>query len=149
VPSDPFVLPTISDVAAMYNASKAAVHLYSSTLRLELAPFGVRVLTIATGNVATSFKANVPTAVLPASSHYKPIASNIEAISNGSDVKDPTPSDVYAEAVVKDVLGGKTGQVWRGSSAALAKFAKSFFPQWLIVSPPGLGGDTRNVLTIA
>jgi short-subunit dehydrogenase len=118
----------------MYNASKSAVHLYSSTLRLELAPFGVRVLTIVTGIVATSFKANVPTVVLPDSSLYKPVASKIEGISNGSNIKNPMASDVYAEAVVKDVIGGKTGQVWRGGDARLAKFAKSFFPQWLMVS---------------
>jgi 1-acylglycerone phosphate reductase len=105
------------------------VHLYSSTLRLELALFGVRVLTIVTGIVATSFKANVLIVVLPDSSLYKLVASKIEGISNGSNIKNPMASDVYAEVVVKDVIGGKTGQVWRGGDAQLAKFAKSFFPQ--------------------
>lgn len=52
----------------MYNASKSALHLYSSTLRLELALFGIRVLTIVKGIVATSSKANVLIIVLPDSS---------------------------------------------------------------------------------
>lgn len=123
-----------SNNAAMYNASKAAVHLYSSTLRLELAPLSVRVLTIVTGMVATAFLANVPTPVLPASSLYRPVASNIEAMARGENVKNPMASDVYANEVVKDVLGGETGQVWRGTDAGLAKIGKSLFPGWLIVS---------------
>jgi NAD(P)-dependent dehydrogenase (short-subunit alcohol dehydrogenase family) len=32
-----------------YNASKAALHAYSSTLRVELAPFDVKVITVVTG----------------------------------------------------------------------------------------------------
>ena len=36
---------------SVYNASKAALHSYSDTLRLELAPFDVRVLVVVTGGV--------------------------------------------------------------------------------------------------
>jgi 1-acylglycerone phosphate reductase len=32
-----------------YNATKAALHAYSNTLRIELAPFGVKVITVVTG----------------------------------------------------------------------------------------------------
>ena len=37
--------------ASCYSATKAALHSYSNTLRLELAPFGVRVVTVVTGGV--------------------------------------------------------------------------------------------------
>ncbi|KAI9732544.1 MAG: hypothetical protein M1834_003879 [Cirrosporium novae-zelandiae] len=41
---------------SVYNASKAALHAYSNTLRVELAPFGVKVVTVVTGGVKTSAK---------------------------------------------------------------------------------------------
>jgi 1-acylglycerone phosphate reductase len=37
--------------SSVYNATKGALHAYSDTLRLELAPFGVRVILIVTGGV--------------------------------------------------------------------------------------------------
>jgi 1-acylglycerone phosphate reductase len=41
-------------MAAVYNATKAAILQYSETLRLELQPLHVRVLTSITGQVATN-----------------------------------------------------------------------------------------------
>ena len=39
---------------APYNAVKAALHTYSDTLRVELAPLGVRVITVVTGGVKSN-----------------------------------------------------------------------------------------------
>ncbi|KAF2681877.1 oxidoreductase [Lentithecium fluviatile CBS 122367] len=117
---------------SMYNASKAAVHLYGETLRLELAPFNVKVITIITGAIKTSFKANVPVPQLPPDSRYQPIKKNLEDISSGVNIKKAGSSDKFAEEVVADVLRGVTGKVWRGPDSGLAKFGKTWFPTWLM-----------------
>ncbi len=39
---------------ASYNASKAALHHYGNTLRAEMKPFGVRVVTVISGEVGTN-----------------------------------------------------------------------------------------------
>src|SRR5581483_322698 len=49
-----------------YAASKAAVHTFSRGLRAEVAPRGIRVMTVEIHNVATEFATNFDPAVLPA-----------------------------------------------------------------------------------
>ena len=50
------MMPCGTDVdIGVYNASKAASNLLSETLRLELAPFGVQVITVVTGVINTQF----------------------------------------------------------------------------------------------
>ncbi|KAL8744108.1 MAG: hypothetical protein Q9190_003609 [Brigantiaea leucoxantha] len=39
---------------ASYNASKAALHHYGNTLRVEMSPFGVRVMNVISGEVSTN-----------------------------------------------------------------------------------------------
>lgn len=48
-----------------YSASKAAVSSLSDTLRVELAPFGVKVITLVTGTVQTHFFDNAVPTELP------------------------------------------------------------------------------------
>jgi NADP-dependent 3-hydroxy acid dehydrogenase YdfG len=51
---------------AAYSASKAAVHTFSRALRAEVAPLGVRVMTVEIHNVATEFGVSFDPGVLPA-----------------------------------------------------------------------------------
>jgi len=51
---------------AAYSASKAAVHTFSRALRAEVAPLGIRVMTVEIHNVATEFGASFDPAILPA-----------------------------------------------------------------------------------
>jgi NADP-dependent 3-hydroxy acid dehydrogenase YdfG len=51
---------------AAYAASKAAVHTLSAALRAEVAPLGVRVMTVEIHNVASEFARNFDPALLPA-----------------------------------------------------------------------------------
>ncbi|EER44773.1 short chain dehydrogenase/reductase [Histoplasma capsulatum H143] len=55
----------------VYNASKAALHSLSDSLRVELAPFGVQVTTIITGGVKSNIARTAHT--LPETSLYQPV----------------------------------------------------------------------------
>ncbi|PGH12464.1 hypothetical protein AJ79_04301 [Helicocarpus griseus UAMH5409] len=51
---------------AFYNSSKSAARMYSEFLRLEMAPLGVKVVTVMTGVVDTNMIVNCPDSNLPA-----------------------------------------------------------------------------------
>lgn len=123
----------------MYNASKAAVHSLGETLRMELQPLGVGVLTVVTGTVRTQIQANIPrtagtTSTLPESSLYHPVQAYIDTMYAGTAHPNKTEAAVYAQQVVGDVLGGATGRVWRGANAATARYAAPVLPQSIRVS---------------
>lgn len=63
-------------LSAAYNGSKAALAQYSETLRLELEPLKIKVVTVVTGQVAS----NLPTLPsLDETSIYKPLERALEA----------------------------------------------------------------------
>ncbi|KAH8674219.1 short-chain dehydrogenase/reductase [Xylariales sp. PMI_506] len=101
-----------------YNASKAAVHAMGSTLRKELAPFGVRFVTVVTGAVRSKLFDNSPT-VVPEDSLYRPIGKVVEEreFIRGAQWVD---ADEYARQVVGDLLRPKPRDVlWRGGLATV------------------------------
>lgn len=59
--------------SSVYNATKGALHAYSNTLRLELAPFGVKVLLVVTGGVRSRITRTER--VLSEDSLYLPISA--------------------------------------------------------------------------
>lgn len=59
--------------SSIYNATKGALHAYSNTLRLELAPFGVQVILIVTGGVKSRITRTER--VLSEGSLYRPISA--------------------------------------------------------------------------
>lgn len=59
---------------AVYNATKGALQAYSNTLRLELAPFGVRVILVVTGGVQSRIARTDRT--LSEDSLYLPISAD-------------------------------------------------------------------------
>lgn len=122
-------------VAAFYNSSKAAVRAYSESLRLEMAPFGVKVVTIMTGIVATKLFDNCHDPNLSEKSLYKGASKQIGGIAGGSLKDDCMTAPEYAKRVANDVLGGASGSIWRGKMASMAWVMNSFFPTWLLVSP--------------
>lgn len=87
-----------------YSASKAALHALSDAMRMELVPFGIRVLTIQPGSITSSFGANSTANVaLPADSIYTPLAKVVRARAKASQ-KGGMPTEVFAREVAAAAL---------------------------------------------
>lgn len=120
----------------IYAASKCAVEMLSEQMRLEFAPFGVKVLSVNVGAVDTLIFDNNPTnnrSTLPPNSLYKPIESTIAKFSTG-DFRPAglmKPED-FAKRVVGDLHAGKTGQVDRGSYATMIRYLTKILPQFIL-----------------
>ncbi|KAF2005182.1 NAD(P)-binding protein [Amniculicola lignicola CBS 123094] len=118
---------------APYCASKAALHAYSNTLRVELAPLGVRVITIITGGV----KSNIARVhrELPQGSYMIPLAKEYERrLVHSQDLGMDT--EAYARSCVAQVtcgdayggLLGKTRWIWEGKMSWIVWFAWTWLP---------------------
>ena len=112
-----------------YNATKAALHAYSNTLRVELAPFGVRVITVVTGGVNSNIARTDRT--LPEGSYYEPVNEEFRRrLTYSQEVG--MSNEVYAKRVVRQVLRDgwvwKTRWVWEGYGARMVWFVQRFLP---------------------
>jgi NAD(P)-dependent dehydrogenase (short-subunit alcohol dehydrogenase family) len=75
----------LTDHEGIYNASKAAVLSIGDTMRLEMHPFDVKVITLITGIIRTKFFDNMPPTRLPADSFYAPIDAQLQNFVNGGE----------------------------------------------------------------
>jgi short-subunit dehydrogenase len=106
--------------------------MYSETLRVEVAPLGVKVVTIMTGIVASKMFENTPHDELPDTSCYQAAGPNVAEIASGDKFASVAmPVATYAKGVVDDVLRGRTGMAWRGKIVSIGWFVHSFFPTWM------------------
>ncbi|RDH27537.1 putative hydroxybutyrate dehydrogenase [Aspergillus welwitschiae] len=112
---------------SVYGASKAALLRYSETLRLELAPFHVRVLSVVTGPVATNLGSPGKNHRLPCKSLYSAASKEIKerAMAEGYNKME---AHVYADQLVKDMVNGSEGQIWRGATASRVRVARHLSP---------------------
>lgn len=114
-----------------YNASKAALHAYSDTLRVELAPFGVRVVNVVTGGVKSRIARTVRE--LKGESIYLPLkAEYLRRQTHSQEVG--VDNTEYAEYVVRKLLGGwNTREIWYGGGSTLVWFVHMFLPRRVMV----------------
>lgn len=101
-------------------------------------PLGVRVITAMVGEVQTKIFQNSETPKLPEGSYYSSVAKFIFDQSAGVTQKNNEDAKVTANNLVKDVLTGARGQVWRGGIAGTARLASWLLPTRVLVRPRAL-----------
>lgn len=92
----------VTPFAGAYCASKAAVHALSDALRMELAPFDIRVLEVQPGAIDTHFAKNASDQaeqLISERSAWWPMREGIRARAKASQ-DNPTPAGEFAEAVL-------------------------------------------------
>ncbi|MBW6110600.1 SDR family oxidoreductase, partial [Pseudomonas aeruginosa] len=95
----------VTPFAGAYCASKAAVHALSDALRLELAPFGVEVLEVQPGAIASNFGASASRemdSVVDERSPWWPLRRQIQARAAASQ-DNPTPAEDFARQLLAAV----------------------------------------------
>ncbi|MCL4233240.1 MAG: SDR family NAD(P)-dependent oxidoreductase [Deltaproteobacteria bacterium] len=120
----------VSPFSGAYCASKAALHAVTDALRMELAPFGVRVVCVQPGGVESEFgrHASARVGARPASvSLYEPIRSFIDARANASQDRAMSAAE-FAERLCDRLAKDPPPPVIRigrnaGNYAAMGRFA--------------------------
>lgn len=105
---------TTTPFGGAYSASKAAVHMVSDAMRMELAPFGIQVVTVQPGAVDSRFGDNAMGGVeaYRSGSLYSPVYDSLVArvrLSQNS----PTPADSFARGLVRAVTKARPPAVVR------------------------------------
>jgi len=134
-------------MTAAYNGSKAALGQWSETLRLELEPLNIKVVTVVTGQVGT----NLPTpSKLEDSSIYKPLEPALRDRAKTHKEKSMSP-ETYATAVVKHVTASSPSPwFWKGTNSTVtwvvSTFAHKTAFDFLMRKLSGLGNAGKEIL---
>jgi len=116
--------------AGAYCASKAALHALSDAMRLELAPFGIEVITVQPGAVTSSLgQTGTHHIALPAGSLFAPLAQNIRARAVASQEGAMATRD-FARQVASALLAESAPVVVRRGPQS---FRFPFLKRWLPV----------------
>lgn len=158
-PSDALVVNTTSSSALLgvglplmgaYNATKAAAASITEGLRLELAPFGVRVVNLVPGAVKSAFADNAPSLELPSDSIYGPARDRIQQAMNGPPAGfEPSDAEAWARQVAADLGRSRPPHMlFSGAQSTKARLAALLPLGWLdsvLMSSMGLDVLTREV----
>ncbi|KAI7721078.1 hypothetical protein KC353_g1652 [Hortaea werneckii] len=119
-----------------YQASKSALSSLSNNMRVEFAPFGVKVVTLETGDVRTGFWtfASANSATLPPNSLYHPIKDVAEKTMRGQgNPPGQHTRERWAKAVVDDILRSRPpSHVRRGYLATTLYLVSLLMPFWVL-----------------
>lgn len=123
-----------SPFAGAYCASKSALHAFSDVLRMELNPFGIHVVTVQPGAVASELGEsgrNKLTSLLKPDSWYKSIKESILRRAEYSQ-KDAIGADVFARKLLDTVLLDRPPELVRiGKLSFLLPMMKRWMPTWM------------------
>lgn len=104
--------------AGSYCSSKAAVHSLTDALRMEIAPLGIRVVTVQPGGVKSSFGDNAEAGLrLPEGSLYEPVRAGVAARAQAGQ-QGATPTETFVEPVVDKLLRDRPPLVIRGGKGS-------------------------------
>jgi len=120
----------------LYDSSKAAITMASETMRLELRPLGVNVITAMVGMVESKFHDNMGEPQLKEGSLYKPAEKWIKLSSTpgqGSLSQHEMALEKFSASMVDDILAGKSGKVWRGGLSTVSRISQWLLPSWILV----------------
>ncbi|KAJ3866555.1 NAD-P-binding protein [Lentinula novae-zelandiae] len=110
--------------SASYNGSKAAVHALSNTLRVELAPFNIKVVNLLTGGVTSNISRPL---FLPEDSLYRPIEQILLQKRVGISQVTAMPTVQYARRVATELLDSKPrAWFWLGDKSSLCWIFDTF-----------------------
>jgi NAD(P)-dependent dehydrogenase (short-subunit alcohol dehydrogenase family) len=117
--------------AGSYCASKAAIHAWSDVLRMELKPFGITVVTLQPGGIATDFGKNSSENVarlMNPGSWYNTIREFIFTRANTSQ-ESATPVDVFVDRLVRKINIPHPPAIIRiGKRSLILPFLKRWIP---------------------
>lgn len=120
-----------SPFAGPYCASKAALHSLSDAMRLEMAPFGIQVITLQPGKISSNFSktaARILTQLIPKNSLYAPIFQYIEMRARASQLG-AASAKKFAPKIVAEVTRQKPPPLLRfGRNSWAMPFYKWAFP---------------------
>ncbi|WP_346837629.1 SDR family oxidoreductase [Microbulbifer sp. SAOS-129_SWC] len=126
------VLPT--PFSGAYCASKAALHTLSEVLRLELKPFGIRVMTVQPGAIASEFGRHAEVSLrglLAPDSWYKRQEEAVRARAQESQ-QNATLASVMARRLVKELLRKRPPALVRlGNKSRLLPWVARWLPRRL------------------
>ncbi|KAI1083645.1 short chain dehydrogenase [Whalleya microplaca] len=111
-----------------YNASKAALHHWGDTLRVEMKPLGVGVINIISGEVSTNILKRDNSRKLPETSVYRPLekqfADHVKRTPHTT-----SPQD-YARTVVAEVVRSHPrAWFWTGAASSFVRYCDMFLPR--------------------
>lgn len=130
----------VTPFSGIYGASKAAVHMLSDALRMELAPFNIHVMTVQPGAIQSEFGKNAAHSLQlrrRQTSSYAPIEKAINARAKASQ-DSPTPTDEFCQALIEAMERSPASPLFRygnGSTALplLAQWLPTRVRDWILM----------------
>ena len=125
----------VTPFAGAYCASKAAVHALSEAMRMELAPFAVRLMEVQPGAIDTHFAKNASAqaeVLIAQNSPWWPMRDGIRARASASQ-DNPTPVGKFADAVFKASQKSRPPAVLRyGNGSRALPLLAALLPRTLL-----------------
>jgi short-subunit dehydrogenase len=125
---------TTTPFSGAYCATKAALHSLSDAQRMELAPFGIDVITVQPGAIESKFGDNSLNNVLQRitpKSLYAPLKEAIQARATASQ-DNPTPATEFAESLVEQLLNNPKAVIRIGNGSFGLPLLKRWLPTTIL-----------------